>query len=559
MNARLRVVFFFFLLSFFTVFARLFYWQVVKAEELSFLGESQYGRIISVQAKRGEIKTTDGFSVATNKLTYLLYANPKDIPEKEKTSLLLSKLLTQDIASISAQLELDRFWVPLARGVPSTLKEKVEAYKLQGIGFEQEAQRFYPEASMAAHLIGFVGKNDAGENKGYFGLEGFYDRQLSGKSGVAVQIRDAFGRPVLSRMRGEGGAIDGRAFVLHVDRSIQFLAQKRLLEGIQQYEAAGGMVGIMNPKTGGILAVASYPDFDPNSFSKFAQDAYKNPFISNIFEPGSTFKSLIMAAGIDANVVKPDTKCPICDGPVNIGGYTIKTWNDKYYKDSTMTDVIRRSDNTGMVYVSQKLGLANMLSYLKKFGIGDLTGIDLQGEIAVPIKEEESWYPIDVATVGFGQGISVTAIELLSGFSAIANNGIRMEPHVTARIITADGKTIPILPKVLGQPISATTAKVMTEMLVNAVDNGEAKWAKPKGYRIAGKTGTAQIPIAGHYDPDKTIASFVGFAPADDPKFAMLVVVDRPVTSIYGSETAAPIFFNIAKDIFTYYDIAPNE
>lgn len=559
MNARLRVVFFFFFFAFVVVIARLFYWQIVKAEELSLLGETQYGRVVSVQPKRGEIKTSDGYAIATNKLTYLLFANPKEVKEKEKTTLLLSEATKQDVASVGGQLNLDRFWVPIQHSVDSKTKEKIESYKLPGIGFEKEALRFYPEASMAAHLLGFVGKNDAGENKGYFGLEGYYDRQLSGKIGLATQVHDAFGRPILSRMSGTSGAIDGRSFILNIDRAIQFMAQKRLLEGIEKYEAAGGMVSIINPKTGGIIAMASYPDFDPNLYSQFPSDVYKNPFISNLFEPGSTFKSLVMAGAFDANVVKPDTICTICDGPVAMGGYEIRTWNNKYYKDSTMIDVIRRSDNIGMVYVSQKLGLTKMLSYFRRFGIGDITGIDLQGEVEPPLKDEKDWYAIDVATASFGQGITVTPIELLSAFSAIANDGIRMEPHLAARIITADGKTIPILSKVLGQPISKTSAKIMAEILVNAVDNGEAKWAKPKGFRIAGKTGTAQIPIAGHYDPDKTIASFIGFAPADDPKFAMLVIVDRPTTSIYGSETAAPIFFNIAKDIFAYYDIPPSE
>ncbi|MBI1981994.1 MAG: penicillin-binding protein 2, partial [Candidatus Levybacteria bacterium] len=257
--------------------------------------------------------------------------------------------------------------------------------------------------------------------------------------------------------------------------------------------------------------------------------------------------------------VKPDTKCPICAGPITIGDYQIRTWNNKYNKDTNMIEVIKNSDNTGMVFVGKSLGLSKMLSYLKKFGIGELTGIDLQGEVPPNLKSEELWYPIDLATASFGQGISVTPIELLAAFSSIANNGMRMEPHVVGKIETTEGETIAIKPKVLDKPISQQTAKVMTEMLVYAVEKGEAKWAKPKGYRIAGKTGTAQIPVAGHYDPNKTITSFIGFAPANDPKFSMLVVVDRPTTSIYGSETAAPIFFEIAKDLLTYYNIPPTE
>jgi cell division protein FtsI/penicillin-binding protein 2 len=266
-----------------------------------------------------------------------------------------------------------------------------------------------------------------------------------------------------------------------------------------------------------------------------------------------------MASGLDSEVVKPETKCPICSGPIEIGGYEIKTWNDKYYKDITMIETVRLSDNTGMVFVGKSLGLDKMISYLSKFGIGEATGVDLQGETAAPLHPRNSWYPIDLATTSFGQGISVTPMQLLSAFSALANDGKRMEPHLVLKIITAEGQEIDIKPKVLSTAISSGTAKAMAEILVNAVNFGEAKWARVKGYRIAGKTGTAQIPIAGHYDPNKTIASFIGFAPADNPKFSMLVIVNQPTTSIYGADTAAPVFFDIARDLFAYYGIPPSE
>jgi len=241
-----------------------------------------------------------------------------------------------------------------------------------------------------------------------------------------------------------------------------------------------------------------------------------------------------------------------------MGEYKIRTWNDKYFTNPTMNDVIVHSDNTGMVFVGRKLGLKRMIDYLKKFGLGQPSGIDLQGETTGYIRSEKSWRPIDLATASFGQGISATPIQLISAVNSVANGGKLMQPYVVSEIITEDGKKIVIKPEVRNRTISQAAAKMITSMMVDAVENGEAKWTKVKNYKIAGKTGTAQIPVAGHYDPNQTIASFVGFFPADNPRVTMLILINRPKTSIYGSETAAPIFFNIARDIIKYYNLPPN-
>lgn len=559
MSYRIRLAFASIVVGFLLIILRLFYWQVVKADELAAMGKSQYGTTITISSERGDIKTSDGFPIATNKLSYLVFVNPKEVRDKESLSETLSSLLLVDKATISAQLAMDRFWVPLKRDIDVPQKIQIEKRKLPGVGFEEESVRFYPEASLAAQLTGFVGKDDLGEDKGYFGLEGYYDRQLKGKTVTSIKIRDALGKPIVSRQSESVYQKKGRSLVLNIDRALQYLVERKLQDRVERYGASGGMVGIMEAKTGNIIAIANYPSFDQKKFQEYSPDLYKNPFITNAYEPGSTFKSLIMAAGIDARKVKADTKCPICSKPIEIGGYEIRTWNNEYIDNITMTQVIQHSDNTGMVYVAKSLGLDMMLNYLHNFGIGEVTGIDLQGEVSPALRSRDMWYPIDLATAGFGQGISVTPIELLSAFGSLANGGVRMEPHVVSKIETTEGESLKIEPKVLSRPVSEKTAKVMTEMLVNAVNKGEAKFTKLKGYRIAGKTGTAQIPIAGHYDSHKTIASFIGFGPADDPKFVMLVVIDRPTTSIYGAETAAPLFFDIAKDLVTYYGISPTE
>lgn len=559
MNWRFRIATLFFIILFLAVLGRLFYWQVVRANELAQLGEAQYGRRIVQAPQRGEIKTSDGYSIAANKVSYLVFANPKELTNKDAITQILAPLLQTELASISSLLSLDRYWVPLKSQVDYNSKEAIEKLSLRGIGFEEHYVRYYPEASTAAKLLGFVGKNEHGEDKGYFGLEGYYDRQLRGTAGKTVQILDALGRPILARMDNGTGKSDGRNVVLHTDRTVQFIMERQLKKDIERYGAKSGMAAAVDPKTGGVLAMASFPTFDPRDYQEYQTELYKNPFITDTYEPGSTFKPLIMAAAVDAGLVKPETECTSCSGPVEIGGYELRTWNNEYRPHVSMAGVIIHSDNIGMVFVSQKLGLRRLLSYIHAYGIGEMTGIDLQGEVPAQIRPADSWYPIDLATASFGQGISVTPIELLTAFTAIANEGRRMEPHVVAKIETPEGATIDIPPKLLSTPISAKTAKIITEMMVQAVDKGEAKFAKPKGYRIAGKTGTAQIPIAGHYDASQTIASFIGFAPADDPKFLMLVIIDRPTSSIYGAETAAPTFFNIAKLLLAYYGIPPTE
>ena len=559
MNLRYRSILFFFVILFLLITLRLIYWQVVRAQELTSLGEAQYGWQIKLTPKRGEILTSDGFPIAANRLTYLVFANPKEMKKKEQAATLLSSALNLDKASISAELSLERYWVPLATQVESAKKDKVASLNLTGIGFEQQTVRMYPEASMAAQLLGFVGKDNAGDNKGYFGLEGYYDRQLRGKPGIAVQVHDALGRPILAKMNDTTNEVDGRTLKTHIDRVVQYIMERELKRGIKLYGAEAGWAVAMNPKTGAVLAMSSFPAFDPAQYQNYDDSLYKNPIITDTYEPGSTFKPLIMASAIDAGLVKPDTKCTTCAGPISSSGYEIHTWNDKYHPNETMTETLQYSDNVGMVFVAHKLGLSRMLSYLGKFGIGNVTGIDLQGEVAPGIRPRSEWYPIDRDTASFGQGITVTPIELLDAFSAIANGGTRMEPHVVSSIDSPGGGTITIPPKVLDRPISPQSATIMNEMLVNTAVNGETKWLKMGQFDIAGKTGTAQIPVAGHYDPTNTIASFIGFAPASDPKFAMLVVMVKPTNAIYGAETAAPVFLNITKDVLTYYGITAQD
>lgn len=543
MKWRLSVIQAVFVLFSLIIALRLGYWQVVKAADLAAEAAWQRQSYLEIPSPRGDILSSDGFPLVANQEAYLLYINPRQFAFSEKLSQLLPASASARLSNIPPNLG----WYLIARHISASVRDQIQSLQLAGVGFEPDPLRLYPEASTSAHLLGFVGQDSAGHPQGYFGLEGYYNRQLDGTPGKLVQEKDALNRPILIGTQNYLPPQPGSTLVTSIDRALQFIAYQKLAQALTRYGAVSGTVSIMEPATGRIFAMVSLPGYDPSRYSQFAQELYKNPIISDSFEPGSTFKTVVMAAALDAQAIKPDTVCDICTGPIAVSDYVIKTWNDKYYPQSTMTEVIQHSDNVGMVFVSRRLGKSKLISYLKKFGFSQLTGTDLQEESSPQLRPESSWVDIDLATASFGQGIAVTPLQMLRAVSAIANRGQMPTPQVVDQIITESSRKN-LSPRTPVQVISQAAAAQMTLMMINAVDKGEAKWAKPKGFRIAGKTGTAQIPVSGHYNADKTIASFVGFAPADNPKFAMLVTLREPSTSPWGSETAAPLWFDIAKE-----------
>ena len=555
--ARLQTITTFIIVAFGIVSVRLFYWQVIAHDSLKTLADSQHFYRLEIPPARGEILASDRSPLVTNQTAYLVFGEKKDIEDEKDYDEKLALVLEEDEASVSAQFESNDIWVPIQHQVEADKVDKIKALELKGIGFEREDKRFYPESSMAAHLLGFVGKDELARPKGYFGLEGFYNKELAGQSGFLLQERDAFGDPIVIGKIDRIEPKHGRSLVLYLDKTIQFIAETKLKKALEKYGAKAGIVIVMDPETGGILASASYPNYDPLTFNDFPGDYYKNPVVADTYEPGSTFKPLVMAKAFDLDVLKPNDRFDE-SGPVAVSGYSIKTWNNEYHGDISMSEILKYSSNVGMVYVSNKLGKENLHSLLKDIGLGKRTDIDLQEEAETVMRDEAEWRDIDLATASFGQGIAVTPIQMIRAISAIANGGILMEPHVVKEIITPEGRTIAIPPKELKRLYKAPTAKVMGELMVDAVEHGEAKWTVIKGFRIAGKTGTAQVPVAGHYDEEKTIASFVGFGPVEKPRFVMLVTLREPTSSPWGSETAAPLFFDIANELFPYLGIYPD-
>ncbi len=575
MQNRIRILFSVYLVLTVLVLGRLFYWQIVVASSLEQAASLQHTEETTISPERGEIITRDGFPLVFNEQRYNLNAYVPNLSSSgvalvdqllpHMTFEIEDPVLATDSARAPQEIErlkaetrtalLERLntrtWTPLAKNLSVEQKEAIESLGISGITFDEYFVRHYPEASMSAHTLGFVGRNEIGEPTGYFGLEGYYDRELTGASGLVKQEKDALGRPLLTGSFREVIGRDGRDLTLNLIRGVEFIAEEELNNALEKYGASSGEVVIMDPRTGSVLALASLPAYDPAKYWKYETQLYKNPTIANTYEPGSTFKVLVMAAALNENAIDIKDTCDICDGPLEIDKYTIKTWDGKYVAGRTPEDIIVHSDNIGMVWTARKLTGEKLVDYIKKFGFGEKTGIDLQEEVSAPLRKK--WGEIDYATASFGQGIAVTSIQMLRAVGAIANGGKLVTPRIVAQV--SGEETIELSPTATSQVISEETAKKITEMMVKAVEQGEAKWTRIKGYKIAGKTGTAQIPVAGHYDSDKTIASFVGYAPADDPRFVMLVKLREPTSSPWGSETAAPLWFDIARRLFVALNI----
>jgi len=575
-ETRTRVLGVLFLAFALALLARLFYWQVREGAALAAEGSSQHLLGAQVSAPRGNIYASDGSLLVASIQSWTVYAalpeltlDPKsvantlapylvNIPEpKEDEEVDEQRLLLNEANRLEALLTRgDVVWVPLGRDVSTETKEQIENLEIEGVGFEATESREYAEASAAAHLLGFVGKNDNGADTGYFGIEGFYDLTLSGKPGFIKREKDATGVPLLFGAEKDISAFPGVDLITNLDKTVQVKIEKALGEALERYGAQAGTVIVMNPKTGGILGMASSPGYDPREYYDYGDALFRNPSISDSFEPGSIFKPIVMASALDAGVVEPNTICDSCHEPLKVDKYFIKTWNNEYTSDATMVDVIKNSDNVGMAFVGARLGADRMYDYITSFGFGKLTGIDLQGEASPKVRERGGWNVVDLATTSFGQGIAATPIQMVKAIATIANDGVSVAPQVVDKVAVG-GVEDDIKPVLGDRVISKVAADQITDMMVTAVKDGEAKWAVPKGFSIAGKTGTAQIPVEGHYDEDKTIASFVGFAPADDPKMVMLVTLREPESSPWASETAAPLWFSIALDLFPHFGIRP--
>jgi len=501
---------------------------------------------------RGLIIDRRGHILALNIFEYEITAAPKEIEDPEDVANQLSPLLDLSPDELVSVLDSEKPYALLKKRVSQEVANAIDSLKFWGINLEPKLRRRYPDGELAGHLLGFV----TYALTGTYGVEGFYDLRLKGSDATSEGAVYYPGQTVPVAFDQRALPQDGTHLILTLDRNIQHLVERELAKAVAQYQADGGTIIVMVPKTGAILAMANYPSYDPTRFYE-ALELHTNPAVSHQYEPGSVFKIITMAAGLDAGIVTPDSTF-YDSAAIEVGGAIIYNPDRRAHGLVSMTDILALSLNVGVAYVSTSLGEDTFYAYLERFGCGDHTGIDLDGEVAGTVKEPGSreWDESDLGTNSFGQGVAVTPIQMIAAVAAVANGGVLMKPYVVERIVDDRGVMV-AQPTVVRQVVSVQTAKQLTGMLVETVERG-AELAIVPGYDIAGKTGTAQIPVGDHYDPELTIASFVGYAPADDPRFIALVKIDKPRLDPWGAEVAAPVFRAIAERLFVLLDVPPD-
>ncbi len=483
-----------------------------------------------------------------------------DTPLDPVVSLPIPSLDNNEVSKIIVRLsKKDDPYEPLAHNVTEEQLRLIEALKAKGIYADIQDARAYPESAFGGHVLGFLGRDEEGNPDGNYGLEGYFDEFLSGTPGSLYKEADVTGRWIGVGDREFTPAIDGGNLYLTIDRTLQIVACGMLKKGVADHDADGGALVILEPKTGKVLAMCGAPDFDPADYGDVDDiAAYTNPTIFQPYEPGSIFKAVTMAAGIDTGAVTPDSVFHDT-GSVDVGWIRpIKNAADKVFGTVTMVEALEESINTAMVWTMRQMGKDTLKSYIEKFGFGQLMGIELNTEVAGTIESLSKEGEVYAATASFGQGITVTPLQIATAYAAMANGGQLMKPYIVEKKEYPDGTVEEIQPQLIRQVMSADTAKKIAGMLVAVVEYGHGKRAAVPGYYIAGKTGTAQIAKGGVYSTTEFNGSFAGFGPVEDPKFVMVVKVENPKKGfIYAESTAAPIFGEIAAFLLRYYDIPP--
>ena len=528
---------------------KLFSFQQLSADVINELSPD-YNRNIKLAAARGIIYDREGQRMAVNTLEYRIGISPNLVANPQKVAAQLSSILNLDELKTYQTLSSEESYALLAPRVSAEVGQQVEALDLGNVlRIEKIPRRVYPQGSLAAQILGFVG----GDLQGYYGVEGKFQDQLAGRPREETVSSIPFILP------DQLEADKGNDIYLTLDRDIQFLAESQLQLAMTETSATGGTIIIMNPRSGDILGMASLPSFDPNDFQASDASDWRNSAISEQYEPGSIMKVLTIAGALDSGTITPQWTYND-QGSLDVGGITVENWDRKAHGVVDTQGILVQSLNVGAATVSLDMGPTNFYNRMLKFGMGRLTGVNLEGEATgtMHIPGDSDWSESNLGTNAFGQGLAATPLQMITAISAIANDGLMMQPNIVQKIVTGD-QTIPAQPIALGRPITAETAHIVRDMMIAVVRDGLDSDAQLAGYTVAGKTGTAEIPTPVGYRSDAWIMTFVGFLPADDPQVIVLIKLDEPTTGRWASQVVAPIFRRLAERLVVLMEIPSDD
>jgi cell division protein FtsI (penicillin-binding protein 3) len=557
-RVRIYIVAVFFLCGLGMILVRAYQLQVLDRDRLARIALAGYQGIVKLPPKRGTIYDREGHELAVSVEVESIYAHPSLVQDKVRTAKLLSKILDMKESALLNLLKSQRPFVWIDRKVPPEKARQAKALGIEGVGFTAETRRYYPGKEIAGHVLGFAGE----DNQGLEGLEKKYDKILKGPDYTLIQMRDALGRPFyVSRPAPEEGEI--RDLVLTIDKDIQYAAEQALKKVVEETRAKSGHAIVVDVETGEILAMAVIPLFNPNVFWTYQPQQWRNRAVTDSYEPGSTIKAYLLAAALDSSLVSPETKFFCENGEYKIGNHTIHDHDHKGHGTLSVWEIITFSSNIGAVKIGQRIGYKKFHDYLERLGFGEKTEIDLPGEQEGFLRPVKDAREIEKATSFFGQGMTVNSLQLAMAMGAIANGGKLMRPYVVKAVKDHQGKVVKENhPQVVRKVMSPETARRVTQVLESVVTEkgGTGSLAAMKGYRVAGKTGTSQKvdPATKRYSWKNYVTLFVGFAPAEGPRLAILVLVDEPEIKKYGGLVAAPVFREIGAWSLNHLHVLPD-
>ena len=553
---RFRVVsiLLFFLVLYVALVSRAFQLQVVSGETLGKLADRQHKASLTLYPERRFIFDRNGQKLAATIMADSVYVDPSNVEDRTKVSSNLSSILGVKRQKITGALSNQGSFRWIARQISPVRTERIRTLKLKGVHLVQEPRRFYPHRELACHLLGFAGLDSTGLD----GLESKYDEYLKGVPKKVVWGRDARGRKIYLS-DDSGSAVDDRScsLFLTIDSKIQYIVESQLKKAIEDTGAKGGTVIVMDPGTGEVLAMANEPLFNPNEFSIYPADARRNRAVTDCFDPGSVFKPFMAAAALEEGLVTETDIFDCENGSYTVGNRVIHDAQNEKFQELNLPDIIKHSSNIGSIKIAEKLGKEKFYHYIKMFGFGSKTGIDLPGESRGILRNSKDWTDVDFATIAFGQGVSVTAIQLVTAMSAIANDGVLMKPHVVRCMVDKKGSVVKeIEPVAVRRVISPETSHRITSILTDVVEEGTGGNARIVNLSVAGKTGTSQKFDfdLGRYSAKKVEASFIGFFPAEDPQMVILVMLDEPKIHRWGGAAAAPVFKEVSEQILRCFN-----